>query len=485
MTKGKPSNALIAAARRELKRRAAAAGLAPFVTFTYPAYEMGWVHAEICATLDRFLADVAAKRGPRLIICLPPRAGKSELISRRFPAYALGRFPDMSIIATSYSAELSTGFSKDVQRIIDSDEYAAVFPDVTISGKGKPGAGFMRQADKFEIVDHRGAYLSAGVGGSITGRGADILIVDDPLSNWDDARSQKVRDSLWDWYTSTAYTRLSPGGGVIVMCTRWHLDDLIGRLIAAQNEGQGDTWEVVNYPAIAEHDEPHRKCGEALHPERFPLSELLQKKKAVGAKVWASLYQQHPVPDGGALFKSEWLRYWKPEDLPGRYDAMCASWDMTFKDSAGSDYVVGQIWGRKAANFYLLDQVRGRMDFVRTREAFEALAAKWPQVHRKLVEDKANGPAIISALRERITGIVPITPKESKESRAAAVTTFFEAGNVYLPPPDLYPWVKSELIPELLSFPAAAHDDQVDCVSQALNDLKGSGWRINPRLLRR
>ena len=269
------------------------------------------------------------------------------------------------------------------------------------------------------------------------------------------------------------------------MCTRWHLDDLIGRLIAAQNEGQGDTWEVVNYPAIAEHDEPHRKAGEALHPERFPLSELLQKKKAVGAKVWASLYQQHPVPDGGALFKSEWLRYWKPDELPARFDAMAASWDMTFKDSAGADYVVGQIWGRKGANFYLLDQVRGRMDFVRTREAFEALAAKWPQVHRKLVEDKANGPAIISALKERVAGIVPVTPRESKEARAFAVTTFFEAGNVYLPPPDLYPWVKTELIPELLSFPAAAHDDQVDSLSQALNDMKGGGWHINPRLLRR
>ena len=177
MTKGKPSKALIAAARRELKRRAAAAGLAPFVTYTYPAYEMGWVHTEICATLDRFLADVVAKKSPRLIICLPPRAGKSELVSRRFPAYVLGRFPDMAIISTSYSAELSTGFSKDVQRIIDSPEFAEVFPGVTIAGKGKPGAGFMRQADKFEIIDRRGTYLSAGVGGSITGRGADILVV--------------------------------------------------------------------------------------------------------------------------------------------------------------------------------------------------------------------------------------------------------------------------------------------------------------------
>lgn len=456
----KPTKALIAAAKRELRRRAAAVGLAPFVTYTYPRYSLGWVHAEICTALDKFLKDVVEKKSPRLIICMPPRSGKSELVSRRFPAYLLGRYPDLSFIGTSYSSDLAGSFAKDVQRIMDDEAFKAVFPGVAIPAKGVPSDGRVRQADRFEIIAHKGSYYSVGVGGSLTGRGADCLVIDDPVSNMQDALSERVRDSVWDWYTSTAYTRLAPGGGLIVMATRWHSDDLIGRLLQAENEGAGEDWTVVNYPAIAEVDEPHRKMGQALHPERFDEAALARIRKSVGERVWAALYQQHPVPDGGGLFKADWLKLWTPEELPAHFDSMCASWDMTFKQTATSDFVVGQVWGRKGANFYLLDQVRARMDFVQTKKAFIALCEKWPKAMRRLVEDKANGPAIISSLKESIPGIVPITPKESKEARASSVTPMWEAGNVFLPPPDSHPWVKRDFIPELLSFPAGAHDDQ-------------------------
>lgn len=472
---------LVNAAKKELKRRAASVSLAAFVTYTYRGYDLGWVHEEICQKLDQFLADVIAKKEPRLIICMPPRNGKSEIVSRRFPAYMLGRYPDLSFVGTSYSSDLAGTFAKDTQRIMESEEFKEVFPLVRIPEKGIASNGRIRQADRFELIGYKGSYYSVGVGGSLTGRGADVLVVDDPVSNMEDAKSERVRETTWDWFTSVASTRLSPGAGMIVMATRWHMDDLIGRLIQQSNAGEGDRWEVINYPAIAEHDEPHRKQGEALHPARYDERSLEATRKRVGSMVWNALYQQHPVPDGGATFKSDWIHYWKPEDLPDRFDSVCMSWDMTFKETTTSDFVVGQVWGCKDANYYLLDQVRGRMDFVKTCDAFQALASKHPHVLRKLVEDKANGPAVISALKSKVSGIVPITPTGSKEARASAVTTLWEAGNVFLPNPEYAPWVKSEFIPELLTFPGAAHDDQVDAMTQALTDMnKHKPWTIHP-----
>lgn len=464
------------AALHELSRRASSLKLSEFIAFTKSDYDMGWVHQEICDTLDNFLADVVAGKSPRLIICMPPRSGKSEISSRRFPAYALGRFPDLSVIACSYSADLASRFNRDVQRIIDSDEFAEVFPEVSLSGKNvrtSAKGNYIRTSDLFEIVGHSGSYRSTGVGGGITGQGADILIIDDPIKDRAEAGSQTIRDSVWDWYTSTAYTRLSPGGGVIVMATRWHMDDLIGRLVTRSESGQGDTFKVISYPAIAEADEPHRKAGEALHPSRYPLDRLLEIKKAIGSRDWAALYQQHPVPDGGALFRAEWIRRWTPTSLPPVFDSKVMSWDMTFKETKDSDFVVGQLWGVKDASFFLLDQVRGRMDFVRTRQVFVEFAKKHPDVLAKLIEDKANGTAIINSLSAAVVGLIPVTPKESKEARASSVSPLWEAGNVYIPE-DSVEWV-GDFVRELLEFPSGSHDDQVDAMTQALSYMAGSG----------
>lgn len=445
---------------QEIRLAKARKGLSYFTLHTKPDYLLGWVHKEICDELDRFLQDVADKKSPRLIITMPPRSGKSELVSRRFPAFALGRNPDLQIIATSYSSDLSQRFNRDVQRVIDDEKYFDLFPNTRLSNsrvRTDSRGSYIRTSDLFEIVGHAGAYRSCGVGGGITGQGADILIIDDPIKDRAQAGSKTIRDSIWDWYTSTAYTRLSPGGGVIVMATRWHTDDLIGRLI--QRMGEGDTFRIVNYPAIAEHDELHRKAGEALHPERYPLSTLLQIQKTIGSRDWEALYQQHPVPDGGALFKLEWFRRWTASSLPPEFDHTLMSWDMTFKDSKNSDYVVGQVWGKKGPNFYLLDQVRGQWDFVKTKEMVRVLAQKWPRVVRKLVEDKANGSAVISELKSTVSGFVPITPTESKEARASSVTPYFEAGNVFIPEDSAAPWVP-HYVSELLEFPAGSHDDQ-------------------------
>ena len=476
MTSSLPSR-LTPAQLAGLRHELASTTLIGFLLATLPTYQMGWVHAEICGELEDFLAAVRRKESPRLLLTMPPRHGKSEIASRRFPAYALGRDPDLSFIATSYSADLASRMNRDVQRIIDDEVYRAIFPGTRLCGKNS-GDG-IRTADLFEIAGHRGVYRSAGVGGGITGMGGDIILIDDPIKDRAEADSPTIRNRVWDWYTSTLYTRLAPGGGIIVMCTRWHMDDLVGRLISRMTDGSGDLWTVINYPAIAERDEPHRRAGEALHPERYPLEALERIRAAVGMRDWQALYQQHPVPDGGGLFRAEWIQHWG--ELPKSFDATCLSWDMTFKDTKNSDYVVGQVWGRKGGSFYLIDQFRGQWDFVKTLEQFVAASKKWPRVTRKLVEDKANGSAIISTLRRKVSGIIPITPKESKEARAQAVATLWEAKNVWLPPKERFPWVEHEFIPELLSFPAGAHDDQIDAMTQALTDLnKGGSMKIDP-----
>ena len=454
---------------RELLRRSATKHLDSFILYTYADYQMGWVHKEICDTLDQFLRDAEAQKSPRLIICQPPRSGKSEIVSRRFPAYALGKNPDLQIIATSYSSDLVSRFNRDVQRIIDDDIYREIFPSTTLNGrnvKTDTRASYIRTSDLFEVVGHKGSYRSTGVGGGITGQGADILIIDDPIKDRAEANSPTIREKLWDWYTSTAYTRLSPGGGVIVMATRWHTDDLIGRLIQKMQEGSGDDFNVITYPAIAEHDEPHRKAGEALHPERYDLEQLNAIRQTIGPQDWSALYQQRPVPEGGAVFKIDAFKRWNSTNLPPTFDQILGSWDMTFKDSKSSDYVVGQVWGRKGVDLYLLDLFRGQWDFTKTLEMFALMTAKYPRTHRWLIEDKANGSAIISVLKKQIHGITPITPTESKLERAYAVTPLIEAGNVYIP--ESATWL-ANFEDELLNFPAGAHDDQVDSMTQALN----------------
>lgn len=479
------------ALKAELWRYLASNSLSGFVVRTLPGYRMGWVQRCICRELDLFLQDVVDGNSPRLMITMPPRHGKSELASRRFPAYALGRYPDMGIICASYSADLATRMNRDVQRVIDDPAYRAIFPGTTIAGKAQTQQGsWLRNADYFEIVGRKGSFRSAGVGGGLTGFGSSIAIIDDALRNRQDADSPTVRQTVWDWYTSTLYTRLAPGGGIIVINTRWHEDDLSGRLLEAQAKGEGDEWRVINFPAIAEQDEEHRKKGEALHPERYPLEALERIKAAIGTRDWEALYQQHPVPDGGAIFKDEWLqRVWLPKDLPAKFDAVIMSWDLAFKSTDASDFVVGQLVGRYGADYYILDQLRGRWSFTesaaKVKELAERVRVRFPRTApRILIEDKANGPAVIDALKHEVSGIVPVEPDGSKEARAHAVTALFEAGNVLLPDRSLAPWVDEYRL-ELTRFPSGAHDDQVDATTQALRYLS-AGHRLNiaPQLQR-
>jgi predicted phage terminase large subunit-like protein len=459
-----------------------------FFRYMLPSYHMGWVHRLICHSLDVFFREVQKQQSPRLLINMPPRHGKTTLVSHCFPAYCFGRDPNITIIATSYAATLAKKNNREVQKIMGSDRYRALFPATQLWGKNVVTVAhgtYLRNSETFEIVDHLGSYRSAGVGGGITGTGGHCLIVDDPIKNREDASSPTIREKLWDWYLSTLYTRQAPGAGIIIIQTRWHEDDLTGRLLELQKNGDGDEWKMLAFPAIAEYDEEFRRQGEALHPERYSVEKLEKIKRAVGGYDWAALYQQTPAPSEGQIFKRQWFQYW--DELPEEFDKVILSWDMSFKDTASSDYVVGQAWGKKGPNFYLLDQLRAKMAFVDTCAAFKKMARDWPQAVEKLVEDKANGPAVIDALKREMYGIIAVEPEGSKISRAHSITGVFESGHVFLPRYSINNWRK-DYENELLSFPSGMHDDQVDSTTQGIRRLirRGGGNEItcgNPRVM--
>lgn len=468
----------------EERARRAQNSLLNFTLFTNPIYQANWHHINLMNALDR----MARGKLKRLMVFMPPRHGKSEIVSRRYPAYMLGRNPNLEIIGTSYSASLASSMNRDVQRIIDSPEYGKIFPETTLAGKNVRSSAhgsYLRNSDEFEIVGYRGSYKSAGIGGGITGSGADIAIIDDPVKNRAEAESKTYRDKVYDWFASTLYTRLEKDASILITLTRWHEDDLAGRLLKlAENDPNAEQWEIISYPAIFDSKSPNidptdpRKDGEALWPDKYDERALNIMKTTVGSYEWSALYEQRPTPSSGGIVKREWFLYYV--HAPKKFDEIIQSWDLTFKDSNSSDYVVGQVWGRVGADKYLLDQVRGRFSFTQTIRMIKSLSAKWPRARAKYIEDKANGPAVISTLRSQVSGLIPVDPEGSKEARAYAVSPQIEAGNVYLP--ENAPWVH-DFIEEWVAFPNGLHDDQVDTTTQALMKLgkKRGGAKVTAR----
>lgn len=407
----------------------------------------------VCEELDNIISG----KTKRLMIFMPPRHGKSMTVTETFPSYFLGKFPDKRVIEVSYSDELAKKFGKS------NRDKVGEFGEQVFGTKLS-----QTQATKtnWNLEGTVGGMISAGIGGSITGQGADLLIIDDPIKNRQEAESEAYRKNLWNEYQSTLVTRLHAGAAIILILTRWHEDDLAARLLNPEY-GKVEDWKVISLPAVcdSEDDILGRDIGEALWPdEGYDKEWADQKKESVGTYAWNSLYLQRPSPSAGGIFKRGWWKYWKamPSDL---YDFI-QSWDCTFKDANSSDFVVGQVWGRRGADRYLLDQVRGRMSFTETINAMRALSAKWPKTTRKLVEDKANGTAVMDVLKKELVGLIPIEPFGGKVVRAHAATPAIEAGNVYIPDPSIAPWVL-DFVEEHASFPSGAHDDQVDAETQA------------------
>jgi predicted phage terminase large subunit-like protein len=445
-----------------------------FTLHTKPNYNVQWCHQVLCDKLD-LLAKGDIRR---LIVAMPPQHGKSELVSRRFPAFLLGQTPDIKIAGASYNHTFAAKFNRDTQRIIDDRSYRELFPNTTISGKfqQKSSKGnWVRNTDMVEIVNHEGSYMSVGVGGGLTGNQVDVAIIDDPFKDHEEAYSDVIREKVWNWYTTVLETRLHNNSRILITMTRWHEDDLVGRLLKLIDSGDiKENWEKVIFPAIKENDEDlndPRKIGEALWEERHSLESLLTRR-AKSERNFQSLYQQHPTPPEGNIFQRSWLKYYKV--LPDRMDQVIQSWDMAFKGNNESDFVAGFILARKGASFYIIHRIKEQMDFPTTLEAVKSMTRRFSEAKAKLVEDKANGPAIIATLKDKIAGLIAVNPgSDSKESRAHAISFLFEAGNVYFPDPELYHWV-DDLIEELVSFPNGANDDQVDALCQGLKYLENN-----------
>lgn len=386
---------------------------------------------------------------------MPPRHGKSELVSKYFPAWYLSRFPEKTFMLASYSGDFAGEWGRKVRELLEQH------PELRV--RLNPDS---KAANRWN-TDKGGGMYAAGVEGGQTGRGAHCLVIDDPIKNAAEAYSESNREAIWQWWQSTAYTRLEPDASVVVVMTRWHEDDLAGRLLRESAKG-GEQWTEIRFPAIAEgEDVIGRVAGDPLFPLRYGLPELERIRLAVGPLVWSALYQQTPRPAGMRLYPETLWRFIPFRPSRDFFDYFVASWDCSFKDLMSSSYVVGQAWGFKGARAYLVDSVRGQWDFTRTCQEMLAFREAWPNTNAWYVEDKANGTAIITSLRGLIPGILPVEVHGSKQARAAAVQPFAAAGNVVLLDPNRYPFVRT-FIEELRDFPQGKNDDQVDAYSQAL-----------------
>lgn len=447
------------AAKELLARRRARESLLAFSEYTNPGYVPAAHHVLIAEKLE------AVERGElkRLMITIPPRHGKSELASRRFPAWLLGRNPKLQVIAASYNSDLAGDFGREVRNIVDSPEYSALF-DVTLAADSKA-------ANRWHTASG-GMYVAAGVGTAITGRGANILLIDDPFKDRQEADSEINRQRVKDWYTSTAYTRLMPGGAVIVIQTRWHDDDLAGWLTSEAERG-GDQWDVLCLPAINE-------AGEALWPEWYPIERLREIQAVLPARDWNALYQQNPIPDDGDYFKSSWFAEY--DELPGGLNIYGAS-DYAVTDSGG-DFTEHGIFGvDHQGNIYVVDWwygqatsdvwIESKCDLVIKHEPACWFGEAGPI--RRSVE-----PFLLRRMRERnaICRIEWLASIADKEARARGIQGLASMGKVYMP--KNAEW-KGRVLNQLLRFPAGKHDDIVDVFSMIGRGLQVVKPKKTPR----
>jgi predicted phage terminase large subunit-like protein len=406
--------------------------------------------------LIRELESLERAETDRLMIFCPPRHGKSLLVSGIFPAWYLGRHPEQSVIASSYGAELATDFGRKTKATIADLPFRAIFPGVRLLED-------TQSTSRLGLLQG-GNYYAVGAGGALTGRGANLIVLDDLVKNYEEANSETARRSLQSWFETTLYSRLEPGGKIALIMTRWHQDDLAGWLL---REHAADGWRVISLPAIAEENDPlGREEGAPLWPQRYPLEVLERIREAIGSAAWLSLYQQRPSAATGNVFKKDWWQFYDPDDEiePLR---ISLSLDTAFSAKQSSDYSVCEIWGETETGHYLLNVWRARVEFPRLIAIVNELADVW-HPSAILIEEAASGQSLIQALRA--STILPVIAvkhqSRSKEARASAASPTIEAGRVFLPIEA--PWLPA-FLEELSSFPNGAHDDMVDALSQFLN----------------
>lgn len=421
------------------------------------AYMLGeeYLPSRFLSYLNTVLLEMVFGQENFLLISCPPRHGKSFLCSYSFPAWFLGLFPDRRVLLGSYEATFAHSWGRKTRDLLTQ--------------KGMPLFGVRVRSDvsavaEWQVAGREGGMITAGVEGGFTGKGGHLIIIDDLVKNRAEAESKVHRDRAWSFFNSTVWPRREPGASVLVIMQRWHQDDLIGRI---KREMPESGYREICFPAVAEEEDVlGRAVGEPLFPARYPAEELEALKKNLVPYYWESQYQQHPSSPQGSIFKRENWQYY--EAMPEKFDMIFQSWDMTFKKTDDSNKVAGHTWGKKGPNYYLIDRVCERMGFTDSLEAARAARKKWPQTRAVLIEDKANGPAIMDVLKREISGIIAIEPEGGKVARAHAVEPLHRAGNIFLPDPTQHPWVK-EFVEILANFPTGAEDDDVDSFTQAVN----------------
>ena len=428
-----------------------------FVKYMWPHFVEGTHHRIIAEKFDR----IAKGTLKRLIVNMPPRHTKSEFASFMLPAFIMGKNPMTKIIQTSHTAELSQRFGRKTKQLIDSSDYKNIFPETLLQADSKAAGRWDTNAG--------GEYFAAGVGGAITGRGADLLIIDDPHSE-QDALSETAMENAYEWYTSGPRQRLQPGGAIVLVMTRWSTVDLTGQLMKAQVEPKADQWEVVEFPAVME-------SGAPTWPEYWKLDELESVKASLAISKWNAQWMQKPTSEEGAILKREWWKPWTEKEIPDLH-YIIQSYDTAFSKKETADYSAITTWGVFApedqrASLILLDARRGRYDFPELKDVALKEYNYW-EPEMVLIEAKSSGMPLTDELRRAGIPVTNYTPTRGndKRSRVNSVAPIFESGCVYYPEGRTF---AEEVIEECAAFPYGEHDDYVDTVTQALMRFRQSG----------
>ena len=450
--------------RRKTKTKSQTDFLA-YVKHVWPGFIHGKHHSIMAKAFER----VTAGELKRLIINMPPRHTKSEFASYLLPSWFLGKYPTKKVIQTSHTAELATDFGRKVRNLVDSDLYKTVFPNISLQSDSKAAGRWN--------TSHGGTYFAIGVGGAVTGKGADLLIIDDPHSEQEATLAEinpEIYDKTYEWYTSGPRQRLQPGGAIVVVMTRWSKRDLTGQVLKAAAQRGGDDWEVIEFPAIL-------PSGNPLWPGFWSLEELSALKEELPNAKWMAQYQQNPTSETSAIVKREWWQVWEDESPP-YCEFVLQSWDTAFEKTNRADYSACTTWGvfsrpddtgLPQTNIILLNAFRKRMEFPELKKVALEQRDEWTP-DSIIIEKKASGAPLIYELRAMGIPVQEFTPVRGNDkiSRLNAVSDIFASGKVWVPNTQ---WAE-EVIDEVASFPAGEHDDYVDSVSLAMMRFRKGGF---------
>ena len=433
-----------------------------FVKYVWPDFIEG-AHHKIYAEKLQAVADGKIKR---LIINMPPRHTKSEFASYLFPTWLMGRDPTKKIIQATHTAELAVGFGRKVKNLIENEDFQDIFPDVKLAVDAKASGRWSTNAG--------GEYYAVGVGGALAGRGADLAIIDDPVSE-QDALSSTALDTIYEWYTSGPRQRLQPGGSIIIVMTRWSIRDLTAKVLAKQSEKGADKWDIVEFPAIM-------PSGKSLWPEYWKLEELEGVKASIPVGKWNAQYMQNPTAEEGAIIKREWWQKWEKEDPP-ECNYIIQSYDTAFSKSDRADYSAVTTWGifteseSNEEHIMLLDAVKGRWEFPQLKEEANELY-KLYDPDMVLIEQKGSGMPLTQELRRMGIPVTPFTPSRGadKFTRMHSCAPVFESGMVWCPDTNF----ADEVMEECASFPNGEHDDLADSMTQAILRFRQGGFIVTP-----